>query len=135
MSDRELELIRTAYDAGNRRDWDAMFAHLHRDAEWESDPRVPNAGIFRGRDEVRRFIEDQDAPFESTVAEIERLIPSGDQVVALVKVTRRMRGSTAEMEIRLAHLWTLRDGKFARVQSFAQRERALEAAGLPLETA
>ena len=135
MSDRELELIRDAYEAGNRRDWDAMFANFHPDAEWESDPRVPNAGIFRGRDEVRRFIEDQDAPFESTVAEIERLIPSGDQVVALVKVKRRMRGSTAEMEIRIAHLWTLRDGKFARVQSFAERERALEAAGLPLETA
>jgi ketosteroid isomerase-like protein len=131
MSDRELELIRSAYEAGNRRDWDAMFAHFHPDAEWESDPRVPNAGVFRGRDEVRRFIEDQDAPFQSTVAEIERLIPSGDQVVALVKVTRRMRGSTAEMQVRIAHLWTLRDGKFARVQSFAERERALEAAGLP----
>jgi uncharacterized protein len=131
MSEDNLEIVRAAYDAGNRGDWDEFFGWFHPDAEWESDPRVPNAGIYRGREDVRRFIEDQDAPFESTVAEIERLIPSGDQVLALVKVTRRLRGSTAEMEIRIAHLWSVRDARVGRVQSFAERKRALEAIGLP----
>ena len=55
----------------------------------------------------------------------------GDQVVALVRVNRRPRGTTAELNLAIAHLWTIRDGKAARCQAFAERDRALEAAGLP----
>ena len=126
-----LVTVRAVYEAANRRDLDALFAMCHQDAEWESDPRVPNAGIFRGRAEIERFMEDQDAPFEASVAELERLIPAGDQVLALVRMRWRPRGSTSEIDIRIAHLWTLRGGKAARCQAFAEREKGFQAAGLP----
>jgi uncharacterized protein len=131
VSEDNLEIVRAAYEAGNRGDWDEFFGWFHPDAEWETDPRVPNAGIYRGHEDVRRFIEDQGRPFESTIAEIERLIPSDDRVLAPVRVRRRLRGSTAEVDVRIGHLWTLRDGKVARIQAFAERQRALAAIGLP----
>ena len=34
------------------------------------------------------------------------------------------------MEIRLGHLWTIRDGLIGSLKTFAVREEALEAAGL-----
>ena len=123
-------MVRDAYEAAKRDDWDALFRLCHPDFEWESDPRVPNAGVYRGREQVQRVIEDQAAPFDRTTTEPEELLPTGDQVVALVRVRRRPRGTTAELNLAIAHLWTIREGKAARCQAFAERERALEATGL-----
>jgi ketosteroid isomerase-like protein len=130
MSARNLQVVREAYEAAKRDDWDALFRLCHPDFEWVPDPRVPNAGVYRGHEEFRRFIEDQAAPFDRTITEAEELLPIGDQVVALVRVRRRPRGTTAEINLAIAHLWTIRDGKASRCQAFAERERALEAAGL-----
>ena len=130
MSARNLQVVREAYEAGSREDWDAFFSMCHPEFEFETDPRVPNAGVYRGRDEIRRFMEDQAAPFDRTITEPEQLLPSGDQVVALVRVRRRPHGTTAEINLAIGHLWTIRDGKALRCQAFAERERALEAAGL-----
>jgi uncharacterized protein len=131
MSDEAFEVIRDAYEALNRGDWEALSRVTHPDIEWETDPRLPNAGIYRGREEIRRFVEDQAAPFDRSVTEPERLFANGDQVVVLVRVRRRVRDSTAEIALRVAHLWTIRDGKAVRGQAFAERERAFDAAGIP----
>jgi hypothetical protein len=42
----------------------------------------------------------------------------------------RPAGSRAEVEIRAAHVWTMRDGRATRLEIFPRREKALEAAGL-----
>jgi len=130
MSEENVELLRDGYAAFNRGDWDAGFGRAAADFEWETDARLPNAGVYRGRAELQRFFEDQAAPFESSVIEPERFIVNGDRVVALVRVRRRPRGSNAEVEADIAHLWTFRDGEVIRGQAFAKREDALEAAGL-----
>jgi uncharacterized protein len=131
MSEENLQVVRDLYEAASRRDLDALFRLAHADMEWETDPRLPNAGIYRGREEIQGFMEDQAAPFDRTVFEPERLIASGEHVVALLRIRRRLRDSTAEIDLRIAHIWTIREGKVVRGQAFAERERAFDAAGLP----
>jgi hypothetical protein len=41
----------------------------------------------------------------------------------------RPRGSSAVVEIRAAHVWTMRTGKPARCEIFPKRQQGLEAAG------
>jgi ketosteroid isomerase-like protein len=135
MSAENLSLIRAAYEAGSRGDWDGMFAFTAADFVWETDARIPNAGVYRGRAEVQPFFEDQGAPFERVDMELEQAFANGDKVVAFVRVRRRIRGSDAEIESLIGHLWTLRDGKAIRGQAFAKREEALEAAGIPAQPA
>jgi ketosteroid isomerase-like protein len=132
MSQENVEALRSAYDAVNRRDWDAALQAAHPDFEWTTDPRVPNAGTYRGREEVKRFFEDQTAAFETWAVEPERFFETeeGDRIVAFVKFRMSPKGSSAELEIQTAALWTFRDGKAVSGQGFAERERALEAAGL-----
>ena len=89
------------------------------------------AGSFRGRSEVRRFYEDQAAPFEFFTAEPEEILDVGDQVVALLRVRGRPSGSTAEIKVRVGHLWTIRDGSAVSLRTFPKRKEALEAAGMP----
>jgi ketosteroid isomerase-like protein len=69
-------------------------------------------------------------PFEAWTVELEELMDSGDQVAAVVRARLRPKGSSAEIEFRNGHLWTLRDGKVASMQIFPKPEEALEAAGL-----
>ena len=51
-------------------------------------------------------------------------------IVVFLGVRSRPRGSSVAMEIRVAHVWTMRDGKAARCELFPVREEALEAVGL-----
>jgi ketosteroid isomerase-like protein len=130
MPQENVETVRRMTEALDRANWDGVFAEISPDFEWETDPRHPKAGVYRGREEFRRFIEDLEDPFEQTVTELERVVATADQVVAFVKIRRRLRGSSSEVEIRIGELYTFREGKLVRGQGFAEREKALEAAGL-----
>ena len=131
MSSENAALVRDVYEAVGRGDWGRVRELVVPGFEWETDARLPNAGIYTGEDEVRRFMEDQAAAFEEMETVVERTFESGDQVVAFIRVRRRIRGSSADFEITVGHLWALRDGKAVRCQAFARREDALEAAGIP----
>jgi ketosteroid isomerase-like protein len=131
MSEAEnVEVIRGVYEAMNRGDWEAVFENASPDIEWETDPRHPRAGVYRGRAQFRQFVEDIEAPFEQAVIEPERFFARGDVVVAFIRIRRQPAGSTAEVEIRIGELWTFRNSELVRGQGFGEREKALEAAGL-----
>jgi ketosteroid isomerase-like protein len=53
---------------------------------------------------------------------------SEEKVVVVVRSEARGRLSGAEVGGRVAHLWTLRDGKVVRLQLFRSREAAIDAA-------
>jgi ketosteroid isomerase-like protein len=64
--------------------------------------------------------------------EPERFFEADDRVVVFLVARGRGKGSGAEVEVRPAHVWTIRSGKAVRVQVFpyANRAEALEAVGL-----
>src|SRR5829696_1260316 len=126
MSQEDVEIVRRCYAALDRRDWESLWREAHADFELRTQLERPQLGP----NEAQAFIEDQFAAFESWKVEPEELLESEDQVVALVVVRSRPRGSSAEITIKIAHVWTLRDGKVLVIETFPQREKALEAAGL-----
>ena len=70
-------------------------------------------------------------PWETYWTEVEEFIDAGDdRVVVLVRDHGRPRGSRAEIENVGGSVWTLRDGMIARIEFHADRNEALEAAGL-----
>jgi ketosteroid isomerase-like protein len=62
----------------------------------------------------------------------EEFIDAGDdQVLVFAPEGGRGKGSGAEVRTHpTAHLWTIRDGKAVRMQSYWERSDALEAVGL-----
>jgi ketosteroid isomerase-like protein len=130
MSEENIEMVRSFYEAFNRGDWDAMFRDAHPDFELTTPPQLPNAGTYRGREECQRFLQDGLAAFEASIVEPEEFFESGDRVVAVYTNRVRPKGSSAEIENRNAQLWTIRDGKVKSVRFFPNPRDALEAAGL-----
>jgi uncharacterized protein len=131
VSSENVELLRSGYDAFNRGDLDAVFKLLDPEIEWVTTDRVPFAGTYRGHDDVRALLRDQQEVFGEITMEPYEFFEAGDSVVAFVRQRARGQTSGAEIEIVVGHLWTVRDGRAVRFEGFPEREKALEAAGLP----
>ena len=70
-------------------------------------------------------------PWEAYWTEVEDFIDVGEQrVVVLVRDHGRLRESEAEVENIGGSVWTIEDGRVVRVEFHADRDEALEAAGL-----
>lgn len=130
MSEENLEVIRRLYRAMDARDTEAIAALTDPALEWVPDGRV-GEGPVRGREEVIRFFADRAAMFEAIETEVERLWEVGDRVLAFLRVTGKGGTSGVPFEIRVAHLWTIRDGLVVRGEGHGDRDEGLEAAGLP----
>ena len=129
MSEENVELVRSVYEAFNRRDWDSAFGLVVPEFEFTLKQGL-NTGTHRGREDVRLAIEDQASAFDVWIIEPEEFFERGDVVVAFVKFRLQPKGSDAEFEIRIGTLWTIRDGKLLSAEGFPERDMALEAAGL-----
>jgi ketosteroid isomerase-like protein len=132
MPTDKAEVVRRLYRAMDSRDIDAIAELADPDAEWVPDSRV-GEGPVRGRENVIAFFLDRAEMFGDIRTELERLWEKDDQVLAFIQVTGEGRASGAGFDIRIAHLWTLRDGVLVRGQGYGNRREALEAIGLSEE--
>ncbi|MCD6016552.1 MAG: hypothetical protein K0R88_2636 [Solirubrobacterales bacterium] len=92
--------------------------------------RGPNAGTYRGRERLQAMILDQRAAFDAWIMEPLEVRESGEQVVVIVRNRLRPKGSSAELEFRNGHIWTIQDGTILSLVAFPSPEEALETAGL-----
>jgi ketosteroid isomerase-like protein len=129
MSQENVKATRVAYEQSARGDLSPLFAAVTDDFEFVTAAEMPDAGTYRGqeaRDWVRTYIE----TFEGYTQEATESIDAGDKVVAAILQRGRPRGSDTPVESRWWQVLTFREGAVARVQMFAQKSDALEAAGL-----
>jgi uncharacterized protein len=129
MTRENVEIVRAAYAAMAARDERRVSEYLRPDVEWIPDRRV-GEGPIRGRDKVIEFFTDRASMFGEIGLEVEQILDQNDQVLVFLRVFGSGSASGAGFEIRIAHLWTLRDGKALRGEGFGDRDAALEGAGL-----
>ena len=131
MSQENVEVVRSAYRAVNRGDFEAVAAVLHPEVEWHPYLGALEGKIYRGPDAIRTMWSTLGESFGGTLqVEVRELIDCGEQVVVVVEARGTGSGSGAEVEQRWAQLVTMRDGLVGRVDPFPDRGAALEAAGL-----
>jgi ketosteroid isomerase-like protein len=133
MSQENVEVVRRVTEVMDDDGFEAafpVFAKAARpDVEWREDPSWPDAGTYRGAEEIRQLMLDRLDSFEYD-QQTEQLIDLDDKVVALVRWRGRGIASGAQSDMELAIVWTLREGAIARVEFYLNRAKALEAAGL-----
>jgi len=129
VTKRNSEIVRQLYGAFNEADWASATALADPDLVWVPDPRV-GVGPIEGADDALRFFRDRAEMFDEFRIEVERLEEAGNKVVAMLRTSGRGEASGAEFEIRVDHVWTLRDGVVIRGEGYGDRDEALKAAGL-----
>ena len=123
-------LVRRAYAAWNRADWDAVTALMHADVQIDASARILNPTEYRGVDSFARLTSEVFDVWEEWRLAPEELIEADDdRVFAAVRVRARGRGSGLGLDEIVYHVWTLRGGCIAHVSFHHDRQEALAAAG------
>ena len=128
MDREQAALIDTFYDALRRRDVSAVLELCHDDVEVYKAPGVVDmvaALTPRGRDRVESYLEGWLESWDTYDPTLEELRPSGDDLIALVKVHSRGRGSQFDLNEDMADVFTVRDNKIARMRMYVSRDEAL----------
>jgi ketosteroid isomerase-like protein len=84
----------------------------------------------RGVDGFDAAWRDWTEAFESFHIEVEEMIDAGDAVVSLVRQHGTTKIGGVDVDSRGAAVWTVRDGKLARVEFHIDHETALRSAGV-----
>jgi ketosteroid isomerase-like protein len=125
-----VEVIEELTALWNAGDQEGVLALYAEDAVQQTGPHWPEQATYRGRDEIRASMKDWEAMWETTSVEIERLEEIGaDKVVAVGAWRMRGRASGVDGEMPIFILFTVRDGKVARLEWHADRDSAVAAAG------
>jgi ketosteroid isomerase-like protein len=134
MSQENVEVVRRIYDAVGERDGVTPFEFYAHDIVWDlSRARTAflySTTVFHGHEGVRQMWRESLAAFGEVDLHAEELIDAGDQVVAVIRELEVGRASGAPVTANHAALWTLADGKVTRMQTFDDRQQALEAVSL-----
>jgi hypothetical protein len=126
-----VSLVSSVYDAFGRKDIPAIFALLDHSCTITQSTRLPWGGAYAGHDGVLEFFGRLTSAIESTV-ETERYIDDQDGHVVAIGVTRgRVVATGRPFEIAETHVWTVRDGKVLRFESYIDTARMREVLGLP----
>jgi ketosteroid isomerase-like protein len=132
MSQANVEIVQTLFEATARRDAEAARPLLDPDVEWDMStfPFPDLAGAYRGHDEVFAWwLRYFDAWDECGFEILDVLHDEANELVVATRAWGRGRDGIA-VDRSFANLMTLRNGKLIRNQAFQDQAKALEAAGL-----
>jgi ketosteroid isomerase-like protein len=126
--------LREHLDRVERADITQVTADYAEDAVLEVDPTAeqghPDAGIIRGREAIGHWINNWLSSFASYRFEVEEAIESGDRAFMTIHHIGRGEASGIDVEIRVYHAFTVRDGLIVRHTFSSQaREAVMRAAG------
>jgi ketosteroid isomerase-like protein len=128
VSQEAVEIVRRVYEAAARRDVATVLELYDPDVELDNTRLEIAGGVYHGHDGLRTFFREWHEAWERIEYDFDELIDAGGHVVAVVTRRGRGRASGAEVELQVALVWTVREGKIVRVVWFETREDALEAA-------
>jgi ketosteroid isomerase-like protein len=130
MSRENVEVVRSAFAEFERGNfWVPQFFDSAIRVEWlDATPggEAESAGI----DGMTRTVSEWLAAMDRVSLTAERISGAGDRVVVIATWHGRGKASSVPTEWRHGQVWTMRDGKAVRIETYPDPADALEAVGL-----
>jgi ketosteroid isomerase-like protein len=128
-SSENVEIVRRIHQAVESGGMEVGAAFAHEDFEMTMMPEWSEAAIFRGWEEALRAIRDFASSFDEFRGLPEQVTAAGaDLVVVDYHEWAKPRGGSIEIEHLFGILYTLREGKIARMEWFNSPAEAMHAA-------
>ena len=138
MADEVEDVIRAAYASFNRAERDASgergLASLefwHADGVYVNSADDPDPGVHSGIEAVRRQIGRWVETYPDLQVEPLEIRTNGNVAYVWVRFSGHGAGSGLPIEMEIAHVVTIEDGKTRRLEEYSSRDAGLAAAGLP----
>jgi len=133
MSQENVEALRRAVEANNRRDYEAFLDEFDPDIEWHGIFGVMFGGeatVVRGHEGLLEYVRDRDEGFAVSDVQWSEFRDLGDRIVALGHVRGRGRESGIEFDSPYAGLAEFKSGKIISYRDCFDHSQALKAVGL-----
>ena len=137
-SDEVEDVIRGAYAWFNRAERDAsgdrelaLLDFWHTDGVYVNSADDPDPGIHNGIDAVRGQIGRWVETYPNLRVEPLEIRTNGNVAYVWVRFSGHGAGSGLPIEMEIAHVVTIEDGKTRRLEEYTTRDAGLAAAGLP----
>ena len=129
MSEANVAVVRSMWEAFLRKDFAASLGAFDPDVEWDGT-NLPDGKISRGldaaNDHVRRWAE----MWQTWEVELEEVIDAGDDRVIAFLRERGLSKAGVDINERHSELYLVKDGKIAYRRGFSDADEALVVAGL-----
>jgi uncharacterized protein len=132
MSQENVDVIRQGWDAWLRGDLPGLFRQFDPEIVWDTSHfRDWPESAYHGIAGVERFLNEWLDVWDDYEVGVEDVLAAPDgRVVSLIWHRGKGRNSGLAMEMEMAQIATVRDGKVTRLDNYDDRAEALEAAGL-----
>ncbi|MDQ2675873.1 MAG: nuclear transport factor 2 family protein [Actinomycetota bacterium] len=132
MSQENVEITRKIIEAFNERGFrsEGALSFFDESVIFEEPPEQPAPRVARGREEAAQIFGQFDEAWETHVSDPQEFIVVDNERVLVLTIEHFRGRDGIELSQPCGNLFTLRDGKVVRMQSFWERGNALEAAGL-----
>jgi ketosteroid isomerase-like protein len=119
-------MLRSAYEAFNRGDMEGSRQIFDPEIELIQPAELPGgSGSYRGLEGLDRALAEALEAFEDYRMEPEEFLVVDDQVAITVHLSGRGRQSNLEVDARVGHLATLREGRVLRWEVFLSPDAAV----------
>jgi ketosteroid isomerase-like protein len=131
MADTRVEIVRAAYDAFNRGDYESWLAAYDEDGEFYDLAEAPDTGMLRGHAGLRAWIARlRDALGEGFRFEPQAIAEGDGVFVVDTRVVGVGVASGIPVDMTVYIVLRLRDRKVVWSKPFVDRAEALKAAGV-----
>jgi ketosteroid isomerase-like protein len=119
MSQENIALARSLYEAFNRGDADTVLGAFDENIEWYEAEGMPYGGLHRGPQAVAENVFGPVTnDFEGFSVTPDEAYADGDEVLMVVTYRGTAKESGKTLDNPAVHAWTVRDGKIARFRQF-----------------
>ena len=126
----ETEALKQAYDALNRNDVPGFVEIFDPQIERIEFDGLPGGGTYHGLEAVKAHVSLHRGNWAEGCCKPERFLVANDRIVIFVHVRVRLKTETEWREGDVTDVYTFRSGKAIQFRTFADRDQALEWAGV-----
>jgi len=133
MSQKNVETVLKLAEAFNRGDLERLLSEWHPEGEYRAAIQQVvegEAGAFRGHDGLRRWWHELHDLYDDLSVKVLEVRDFGEQVVVVLVIHGRGKGSGVALDTPLAQALTIRQGKVTQACDYFSVDDALEAVGL-----
>lgn len=132
MSEPNVDLVRSIYEAFAAGDVPGVVARMSPDMVWNEAENFPYAdgNPYRGPEAILGGVFARlGSEWDGFAASPEEFLDAGDTVVVLGRYRGTCKATGRSMDAQLAHVWRVADGKATRFQQYTDTLQAARVTG------
>lgn len=129
VSQKNVDFVLDAYARYNAGERTPTLWFFHENAEYHTIRAAPDTAVHRGLDAIIAQYERWEEAYPDLQVRPLEAKDAGHKVFLWVQFSGHGAGSGVPIDMEMAHVLTLEDGRVRRVQEYMDREAALDASG------